>query len=583
MRWFLLVFVCLVLKSIKAQTNFPYERFSDWQSVNATLLADSLYQILDLATLNIDASGQQDCSAPINALLQQFPDDTVRLHFPAGTFLFTQPLQLKSLLIIEGEGPDLTHFRFSLGGSQSAIQANGLLSSIQQEVLPPLQNDLFLICSGHNFQPKDWLYLRCQDAALVTSSWALGTVGQLLQIESIAGDTLYLNAKIRRSYLNELPCVVQRFTPKEHIKLRCFSIERSDDTAPEQSSSIEFNFVVNSQISSLYSRYCTFAHVALNSCSNILVSKSYLTDAFDYGEGGRAYGVVLQASTGECRIEDNIFKHLRHAILVQSGANGNVAAFNFSTEAYWTNSSPLLGANSAGDLVLHGNYVYANLFEQNVINNIVIDNSHGSNGPDNLFYRNRARLYGIFFSDQSSPNQLFIGNEVTNTAFPYSLVNYNLQGTGHYEFANNNKGTIVPAGTILQTDTSFAYVTCPDFVAQSMWLKIGEQPVISYPIPAQSRYETQSYFSSSCSNTDAGLFENTLSTIVYPNPAQDFATFCFSKPVFGKITIYAIDGKIMQVEDLNSKTLTISLNSMPSGLYLWQIEGVSCAGKLIVR
>jgi hypothetical protein len=409
MRWFLLVFVCLVLKSIKAQTSFPYERFSDWQSVNATLLADSLYQILDLATLNLDASGQQDCSAPINALLQQFPDDTVRLHFPAGTFLFTQPLQLKSLLIIEGEGPDLTHFRFSLGGSQSAIQANGLLSSIQQEVLPPLQNDLFLICSGHNFQPKDWLYLRCQDAALVTSSWALGTVGQLLQIESIAGDTLYLNAKIRRSYLNELPCVVQRFTPKEHIKLRCFSIERSDDTAPEQSSSIEFNFVVNSQISSLYSRYCTFAHVALNSCSNILVSKNYLTD------------------------------------------------------------------------------------------------------------------------------------------------------------------------------TSFAYVTCPDFVAQSMWLKIGEQPVISYPIPAQSRYETQSYFSSSCGNTDAGLFENTLSTIVYPNPAQDFATFCFSKPVFGKITIYAIDGKIMQVEDLNSKTFTISLNSMPSGLYLWQIEGVSCAGKLIVR
>lgn len=569
---------------MRAQTIFPYERFSDWQSVHSTLLPDSCYHVLDLSTLNLDTSGQQDCSGPINALIQQFSNDTVRIHFPEGTFLFTQPLQLKSLLIIEGEGPDLTHFRFNLGGSQSAIQASGTLSTIEQSVVwPPLQNDTFVICPTHDFQPKDWLYLRCQDAALVTSSWALGSVGQLLQVEAVAGDTLFLNAKIRRSYVNELPCIVQRFIPKEHIQLRCFSIERIDDTAPEQSSSIEFNFVVNSQISGLFLRYCTFAHIALNSCSKILVHKNYLTEAFDYGGGGRAYGVVLQSSSGDCRIEDNIFKHLRHAILLQSGANGNVAAFNYSTDAYWINSSPLLGSNSAGDLVLHGNYVYANLFEQNVVNNIVIDNSHGANGPDNLFYRNRALLYGIFFSDQSSPNQLFIGNEVTNTAFPYSLVNYNLQGTGHFEFANNNKGTIVPAGTSLQTDSSFAYTFCPDFVPQSMWLKIGEQPVISYPIPAQSRYETQSYFSSSCGNTDAGSTEKTLTSYVYPNPTQDVVTFSFSKPVFGKMNIYSVDGKLMRIENINSKTFTISLSSFPSGLYLWQIDGLKTTGKLIVR
>lgn len=584
MRCSLLLFASLGLKIVLAQSTFPYDRFSHWQSVNSSVLPDSCYQILDLAVLNLDPTGQQDCSAPINALLQQFSNDTVRIHFPEGTFLFTQSLILKSLLIIEGEGPDLTHFQFNLGGSQSAILASGTLSNNQPAiVLPPLDNDSFLICPAHDFQPKDWLSLQCQDGALVTSSWALGTVGQLLQVQAVAGDTLFLTSKIRRSYVNELSCTVQRIIPKEHIQLRCFSIERIDDTAPEQSSSIEFNFVVNSQISALFSRYCTFAHIALNSCSKILVHKNYLTEAFDYGGGGRAYGVVLQSSTGDCRIEDNIFKHLRHAILLQSGANGNVAAFNFSTDAYWINSSPLLGSNSAGDLVLHGNYVYANLFEQNVVNNIVIDNSHGANGPDNLFYRNRALLYGIFFSDQSSSNQLFIGNEVTNTAFPYSLVNYNLQGIGHFEFANNNKGTIVPAGTSLQTDTSFAYAFCPDFVPQSMWLKIGEQPVISYPIPAQSRYETQSYFSSSCGNTDAGSTENTLTSCVYPNPTQDLVTFSFSKPFFGKMNIYSIDGKLMRIENINSKIFTISLSSFPSGLYLWQIEGLRNAGKIIVR
>jgi hypothetical protein len=572
------------LNSVKAQNTFPYERFTDWQSATVSLLSDSLYQLLDLTLLNLDPTGQQDCSAAVQGLLQQYPTDTLRLHFPAGTFLFTQPLLLRSNLIIEGESPELTNFHFNLGGTQSAIQASGVLSTVQQQVLyAPQKNDTLLICPNHDLQSNEWLYLRCQDAALVTSAWALGTVGQLLQVKSVSGDTLFLHSAIRRTYTSEAPCFIQRFVPKENIKLRCFSIERIDDTAPEQSSSIAFNFVVNSELRSLFSRYCTFAHIALSSCSNIWVTKNYLTEAFDYGGGGRAYGVALQSSTGQCRIEDNIFKHLRHAVLLQSGANGNAIAFNFCTESYWTNSSPLLGTNSAGDLVLHGNYVYANLFEQNVVNNIVIDNSHGSNGPDNLFYRNRALLYGIFFSDQSSPNQLFIGNEVTNTAFPYSLVNYNVQGIGHYEFANNNKGTIVPAGTSLQADTSFAYAFCPDFVPQSMWLKIGEQPVIAFPIPAQNRYETQSYFSTSCGQTDAALNSFALTFDVYPNPTQDFVTFSFSKPVFGKMNIYSIDGKLMRIENLNSKSFTISLSSLPSGLYLWQIEGLKCAGKLIVR
>ncbi|MEN9700653.1 MAG: hypothetical protein RLZZ301_1851, partial [Bacteroidota bacterium] len=424
--------------------------------------------------------------------------------------------------------------------------------------------------------------LSCQDAALVSSNWALGTVGQLIQVKHFYGDTLVLSSVVRRSYTNESPCIVKLVTPLQHLKLRCFSIERIDDTAPEQSSSIAFNYVVNSEVLSLFSRNCTFAHLALTSCSNVHVAKNYFTEAFDYGEGGRAYGVVLQASTGACRIEDNLFKHLRHAILMQSGANGNVAAFNFSSDAYWTNSNPLLGTASAGDLVLHGNYVYSNLFEQNCVNNIVIDNSHGANGPDNLFYRNRAILYGLFFSDQTSPNQLFIGNEVTNTALPYSLVNYNLLGAGQYQFAKNNKGTIVPSGTSFVNDSSFAYSDQPDFVPQSMWLTIGDQPTSNFPIPAQSRFLTQSYFATSCGQTDAGIEVPLLQFKLFPNPATAIVNVQFSRPVFGNLLLYSLEGRSIYSMPIQSQESSFFVAGFPKGIYFIQLEGSAYRYKLFV-
>ena len=138
-------------------------------------------------------------------------------------------------------------------------------------------------------------------------------------------------------------------------------------------------------------------------------------------------------------------------MIVQAGANGNVFAYNRSVDPFWSQGL-FFPSNSAGDMVLHGNYPFANLFEQNDGQNIVIDNSHGANGPYNTFFRNRGSLFGIFFSDNTSPSQNFIGNEIPNTGTPYSLVNYTIQGSDQFLHGNNNKGAITPAGTNNLTD-----------------------------------------------------------------------------------------------------------------------------------
>jgi hypothetical protein len=128
------------------------------------------------------------------------------------------------------------------------------------------------------------------------------------------------------------------------------------------------------------------------------------------------------------------------------------------------------------------------LFEGNTGQNIVIDDSHGTNGPYNTFFRNRADLYGIYMnSNPPSNNQNLVGNEVTSNASFQGL--YTLAGTGHFAYGNNIRGTIMPAGTAVLTDTSYYRETKPSYFSSgATWPSIGPPNTIgSGTIPAQQR------------------------------------------------------------------------------------------------
>jgi hypothetical protein len=367
---------------------------------------------------------------------------------------------------------------------------------------------------------------------------------------------------------------------KRNIGIQCLSLERIDNTAPEQASGIHFTYTENCWINGVSSNKTTFAHIEFEGVSNSKVEKSYFQDAFEYGGGGRAYGVVLHFTTNECLIENNIFKHLRHSVLLQAGANGNVVTFNHSLDPYWTNSNPILGANSAGELVLHGNFVFANLFEQNDVQNIVIDNSHGANGPFNTFLRNRASLYGIFFSDGTSPSQNFIGNEIPNTGFPYSAVNYNIQGNDQFTYGNNNKGTVAPAGTTNLVDISYYYSQKPDFVQEYQWGEIGIPSAMnSATVPARDRYESNFIFAGACGNADFYLTieaQNKQEIVMYPNPSKGNISIEIQADCLNEmLRIYNVYGQLIQTRSLNNFKTNIDLTSLNSGVYFISIKNKS--------
>ena len=368
----------------------PDARKVDWSTaglINATI--SKTFKNIDMADFNVVGDGVTANDAILANVISSITTPGAILNFPEGTFLFNKPIVLESNIIIKGRRADKTIFKIDLLQKDHGVKIKGnLTNTITTISLPSLKDDNYInVADATNFAAGDWIEIKQDDSSLIdpsSVSWASETVGQIVQINSITGNTISLVSPLRMDYIAaRLPYIV-KFNPIENAGIECIKIVRIDDTTPKNRSNIYFEYAVNSWVKAIESDKCTNGHVDVRKSSNIYISNSYFHHGFSYGSGGRAYGVILQATTGETLVENNIFEHLRHSMLLQTGVNGNVFSYNFSTDAYW--EEPFFDNDDAGDMVLHGNYPYANLFEMNIGSTVVVDNSHHTNGPYNTFH-----------------------------------------------------------------------------------------------------------------------------------------------------------------------------------------------------
>lgn len=405
------------------------------------------------------------------------------IFFPAGVYFFDQSLILPDSVVIRGEGAGTTLLNFNLGGNNDLMVAHGTWAGNPDTLVGSavIGDSIIQVNNAGLWQVGDLARLQKDDQDLVTDSWAYYSVGQIVRIISINGNLFTLDQVLRTDFATSRFAALRKIEPRHQIGIECLKINRLDATS-SQAKNIHFRYATECWVKGVESDQCDFGHVVIDASSHIEVTGSHFHHAFDYGGGGKAYGVVLHGSASQCLVENNIFNHLRHSILLQSGANGNTIVLNYSTDPFWTETP----SNVAGDIVCHGNYPFLNLFEHNIAQNIVIDNSHGANGPYNTFFRNRAELYGLIMSASNSPNQNFIGNEITGTGLGQG--NYLLSGTDHFEYGNNDNGLIVPAGTTNLSDTSYFYLEQPAFLTGMLPLIGAPNSPGSKSIAARDRY-----------------------------------------------------------------------------------------------
>lgn len=552
----------------------PESRRVDWTLAGLRETTTNGFTEINMQDHGIVGDGTTPNDAAIaNAIASITPPGAI-LNFPSGNFLFNSTITLPSNVVIKGQGPTNTTFTIDLGGIGHAINISGTpLNSTTTTITDSATKDhnVIMVSDASSFSAGDWIKIIQTDSDLVTSSWAEKLVGQIIKITSINANEIVLDSPLRMDFNTDRSPYIIKINPVENVGVECLKIHRLDNTAPEQSSNINYYYAMNCWVKGIESENCTFSHIQANHSSNLYISKSYFYNGFEYGSGGRAYGVMLQSTSNECLIEDNIFEHLRHSMIVQSGANGNVFAYNYSLDPYWTT----FPNNSAGDMVLHGNYTYANLFEQNIGQNIVIDNSHGPNGPNNTFLRNRSEGYGIFFSANNSPNQNFLGNEIPNTSIPYSLFNYNILGIDHFIHGNNNKGTIDPVNTATLPDESYAYSERPDFIPEAQWAGIGTSNVMGANfIPAYDRYHASTIFDNVCDDEALHIktsLKSKENVLISPNPVLSEMTI-ESDSSIKRLTIINAMGQVLYHQRNLDVLNRINTSHWQNGIYFVHLD-----------
>lgn len=541
----------------------PEERSVDWKvSGNKSDLTNYwTINILDYGGLGDGISYNDNA---INQAIDESKNKAVIIYFPAGIYKFTSPIYLNNNTILSGASAEVTVLDFDLNKKNSLINVIGSQTKdtlIIEEIKK--SSNIVVVNNSDKLAEGDYFQIIPDDNSLITSSWALHTSGQICKVNHINQDTLFLESPVRRDYgQNENPVLI-KIIPKENIGIEKLKIIRRDST-PSQTDNIHIDLAVNSFVDCIESENCNFAHIGIRRSSNIEIKGSYFHDAFSYGGGGRAYGVAIQSASGECLVENNIIKHLRHSMLVQSGSNGNVFCYNYSLETYWTDV--MLPSNSAGDIVLHGNYPYCNLYEGNIVQNIVIDNSHGKNGPYNTFFRNRAELYGIFMnSNPASDRQNFIGNEITNEEMLKGM--YLLEGENHFEYGNNVRGAIKPEGTNNLTDKSYYFDKSPQYYKNnSHWSPIGiPNKINEYSIEAKDRYLLGIY--THCSYKNGTNINETSEIQIKLNSAGNYFSVQ-SQNSIKKINIYNILGVLVFSID---KQNHFSIEELAAGIYFIEI------------
>lgn len=387
--------------------HIPQSSQIDW--TNAGLLPGTSFAAVDVYDVTVYGAvpndGQNDYSAIMAAVnAAQAAAGLSVVYFPAGTYNVNSTIHLSrtgsamgySDIVLQGAGSDQTILQFTVGSTNHCINVYGITSGGEYgltDIVPKgstqLERSDFLM-----FSVNDWIHL-CEQYFPYGGDDSERFVGQITQLSAIGAGQATMKDEASKEYRPEYTLWIQKLYPIMNVGIENLKIQRMDQdpvTWEDGNANINFNYAVNCWVRGVESDNATYAHLIITHSSHTEISGNYFHHARSYGiwdplfgVKGTGYGMDMGYSSTNGLVENNIFKKVRHAMLLGLGANSNVLTYNYSRES----EGYLL--EFIGDLNLHGRYPYANLFEHNFVEFIEADDTHDLNGPYNAFVRNMAQ------------------------------------------------------------------------------------------------------------------------------------------------------------------------------------------------
>ena len=577
MRLLLLSISFLLIAHLGFSQVVPVKRTADWSKSGLTDSLSYSQHSINLTSSKLDTSGKTDVQPEIQAAMDSIAisgGGTVNL--PPGTFRMESYLNFPSDVRLKGSTSDSTFLQFHGNSSGINMHGNNTSKTFTLNAGYTKGSDSLILDSTNHLNPGDFVEILQNNGSWDTQEapWAINVTGLISRIEKIENQKIFLSNNLSMDLDSSLNPRLKIINPIQNAALECLHIEKIDSIDDATAHNISLAYAWNCRIKGVESAKSAGAHIRVSQSAHNNFYGNYLHDSYQYDGGGtRGYGLMFTHHANYNKAENNIFEHLRHAIMTKAGANSNVIAYNYSKDVYRTENPQ----DASGDISLHGHYSFANLFESNIVQNIFIDHYWGPSGPYNTLFRNRAEDYGIVMTN-GNPNttnkQNFVGNEVSLNMYSQ----YILSGSNHFEYGNNIKGMTKPSNTSNLPDSSMYLSSPPEF-----WDHNIPWPAIGYPhslddnsIPAKKRYANGHPLTlcscESIKDTTTSVRDKTIArSKIYPNPAKH-SIYVEIPRAEGKIKIYSLQGSLIYSQAIDKTHEKIELNGFSNGTYILELR-----------
>ncbi|MEI7542818.1 MAG: glycosyl hydrolase family 28-related protein [bacterium] len=488
----LVVFLLAFSSFAFAASLLPQDRIIDWSNNGRPKNLIQPKTIFDIKKdFNAIGDGVVDDSAALIKAIKA-ADKGGLIYIPEGTYLMKAPMFIqKDNIWISGAGANKTKIIFDLNDtSDSCITISRNVESNFAKVTSGFEknsNKITVENVGNIVKGGFVEILQDNDSSVMYTKplweqvWAKNVVGQFLKVVDVSGNIITTEESLNITYKKELNVRIRPVDLIQNCGVEKLYIKRLD---AGDGNMISFFNAAYGYINGIESDTIMRTHVSVEASYKCEIRDSYFHDAHDYGGGGHGYGVELKLRSSGCLVENNRFSHLRHSMMVHTGANGNVFGYNYSKDPFANGDHD--PKTTICDISVHGHYPYMNLFESNTVQKIEISDWWGPCGG-NTFFRNRIEKEGVKINDKSN-NQNLLGNiivegdygiETSDGVDATTIINHENRDYGEMSWDKRIKSDTLPESLYLKLK--------PDFLKNSVWPVIGPDCKGRTLIPAEIR------------------------------------------------------------------------------------------------